>query len=75
MPNRVVIEKVEHINLGLAFIPVSGTILEKLEKCKETLLQVFGECCAGRNEKWARYLVRGVPSQIGILENLEEVTI
>lgn len=48
--------------------------MEQLGEDKETLTQIFGACRAERNEKWAKYLVRGVPRRIRTVENLEDVT-
>ena len=73
LPNKVVIGKVAHINLGLALILAPGTTAKQLEEHKETLARVFGACRAEQNEKWAKYLVRSVPRRIRTLENLEDV--
>ncbi len=55
-------------------IPAPGTTIARLEKNKETLTRIFDECPAERNEKWGKYLVRGVPQRIQTLETLKDVT-
>ena len=74
LPSKTVIGKVAHINSGIALIPTLGTNIAQLEEHKEILSRIFGTCCAKRNEKWAKYLVRGVLRWIRTLETLEEVT-
>lgn len=74
LPSQTVIGKVAHINSGIALIPAPGTTIAQLEEHKETLARIFGACRAERNEKWAKYLVRGVPRRIRTLETLEDVT-
>lgn len=74
LPSKTVIGKVAHINSGIALILAPGTTIAQLEEHKDTLARIFGACCAERNEKWAKYLVRGVPRRIRTLETLEDVT-
>lgn len=74
LPSKTVIGKVAHINSGIALILAPGTTIAQLEEHKDTLARIFGACCAKRNEKWAKYLVRGVPRRIRTLETLEDVT-
>ena len=74
LPSKTVIGKVAHINSGIALIPAPGTTIAQLKEHKETLARIFGACRAERNEKWAKYLVRGVPRRIRTLETLEDVT-
>lgn len=46
LPNKVVIEKMAHINSGLVLISAPNTAIEQLEEYKKTLTQVFRVCCA-----------------------------
>ena len=73
LPSKTVISKVAHINSGIALIPVLGTNIAKLKENKKTLARIFGLWRAGRNKKWAKYLVRGIPRQTRTLETLEDV--
>ena len=74
MPSKTVISKVANINSGIALIPALGTTIARLEKNKETLTRILGKCPAERNEKWGKYLVRGVLQRIQTLEKLKDVT-
>ena len=64
LPSKTVIGKVAHINSGIALIPTPGTTIAQLEEHKKTLARIFGAYHAKKNEKWAKYLVRGVPRRI-----------
>lgn len=74
MSPNVAIEKVAHLNSGLALIPSPGTSLEQLEKYVDRLARAFGACQVEQNEKWAKYLVKEVHRRIMTLDGLKDVT-
>ena len=75
LPSKTVIGKVAYVNSRIALILAPSRTIAKLEENKETLACIFGVFCAERNEKWAKYLLRGVPRRIQTLETLEDVAL
>lgn len=71
---NVIIGKVAYINLGFAMIFFPGSKLEYLEENTVGLVQTFWECQAEQNEKWAKYLVKGVLKKIMILDGFINIT-
>lgn len=61
--------------MRIAFILVSGFIIQQLKEYSEKLAQALMAFQAERNKKWVKYLVQEVPRQIIKLHGLADVTL